>query len=398
MRVLIETKIFPNDRDPLAAPYNRHQFEALARLCTVNLHATVPWFPGGGLLSRLRGREMQALPTRAQMGELEIAYRRVLYLPRVGRALSGLTYAGSLWPGIRKVRGSVDVVLAAFAYPDGFAGALLARALGVPFVLKVHGSDINVLPTLRGLKPQIQWTLRQAHAVFGPSRPLIDRAVELGANPERARVVFNGINRALFCVRDREDAKRKLGLSTLRHQLLFVGRPERAKGFDELIAAMVALKDETPPVELIVVGDASEAGKYRALAEQSGAAISFVGTLAQQRIADYLAACDALVLPSWAEGTPNVILEALASGRRVVATSVGGIPDIVNRPEYGILIEPRNADSLAVALRRVVSEFYDPQSISDSLTFGDWVQSARNVLGILEEAVGHSGPSGGGVS
>lgn len=393
MRVLIETKIFPNDRDPLAAPFNRQQFEALSRLCDVELFANVPWFPGDDLIARAQGKRRVPIAECTRMGGMDVQFRRVLYVPRLGRPLSGLTYAGSLWPKIREKRGSIDAVLAAFAYPDGFAGAVLARALGVPLVVKVHGTDINLLPNMRGLRRQIQWTMRQAYAVFGPSRPLVDRAIELGANPDHARVVLNGIDRSIFCVRDRAEAKRSLALSPSVHHLLFVGRPERAKGFDELMAAMASLKDATPAVELIVIGNAPEANKYRDCAKESGLAIQFLGIQPHQTIANYLAASDALVLPSWAEGTPNVVLEALASGRRVVASAVGGIPDVMNRPEFGFLVEPRNSESLTSAIRSVVAEPYDPVRISECLPYGDWTHSAREVLQILEAAVAN-GKSG----
>ena len=387
MRVLIATKIFPNARQPGMAPYNRHQFEALSHLCSVELMASVPWFPGDGLIAQLRGRPWQKIPKVVQVGTLDVTHPRVFYVPCVGQLLAGVTYASSLWPKISVKRGKIDVILAAFAYPDGFAGALLARALGVPLVVKVHGSDINVLAEKTGLGSLIRWTLRQAHSVFGPSRPLIKRAVELGANPERARVVLNGIDKTVFHVRDRSEARLGLGLSRETSQVLFVGRPERTKGFDELIAAMAALRGLTPPVELIVVGDSPETPAYRALAGQLGVTAKFVGVMPQQAIANYLAACDALVLPSWAEGTPNVIIEALASGRRVVASAVGGIPDIVNHPSLGVLVEPRNADALASALRRVLAEPSDPLHVSQSMGFGDWSHSAREVLQILESAM-----------
>ena len=387
MRVLIATKIFPNAREPGMAPYNRHQFEALSQLCSVELLASVPWFPGDAFIARLRGRPWQTIPDAVQIGTLGVTYPRVLYLPRVGQLLSGITYASSLWPKIRSKRGKIDVVLAAFAYPDGFAGALLARALGVPLVVKVHGSDINVLPGKAGLGGLIRWTMRQAHSVFGPSRPLIERAIELGASPERARVVLNGIDKRIFCVRDRGQARLDLGLSSAIRLLLFVGLPERAKGFDELIAAMASLRDLTPPVELIVVGDGPQAKEYRERAGQMGVTARFVGVQSQQAVANYLAACDALVLPSWAEGTPNVVIEALASGRRVVATAVGGVSDIVSQPELGILVEPRNPDALAHALRRVLTEPYDPIYVSRNMGFGDWLHSASEVLQILESAI-----------
>ena len=104
-----------------------------------------------------------------------------------------------------------------------------------------------------------------------------------------------------------------------------------------------------------------------------------------------MAAADVMTLPSWNEGTPNVVLEALASGRRVVATRVGGIPDVVSSPALGELCEPRDVAALANALRRVLAEPGDPAAIAASATIS-WDESAGRLYEVLSAAVADPAP------
>jgi glycosyltransferase involved in cell wall biosynthesis len=95
-----------------------------------------------------------------------------------------------------------------------------------------------------------------------------------------------------------------------------------------------------------------------------------------------MAACDLLVLPSWNEGTPNVILEALASGRRVVATGVGGIPDVISSPALGELVSPRDPEALAAALGSALNQPYDPAELAAAVP-GGWEDSAARLHQVL---------------
>lgn len=390
MRVLITTKIFPNSREPTAAPYNRHQFVALSERCDVRLLASIPWFPGQQLVGRVRGKSSPAaIEHHTSIDGMGVSHPRVLYLPKVGQSVAGFTYAGSLLPHVVAHRGRVDVVLAAFAYPDGFAGVLLARALGVPCVIKVHGSDINVLSQAPHLRPLLSWALSRAYAVVGPSQALVDQAVSLGANPETSRCLLNGVDKSLFHVRDAGACRERLGLDPQCRWVVFVGRLEPQKGCAELLEAFARLSQEADAgsIGLVLVGDGVAAGDYRAQAESAGLNVRFPGACAHAEVADWLGAAHVLALPSWNEGTPNVVIEALVSGRPVVATRVGGIPAVVDRPLFGQLCEAKDTDGLVQALRRVLDDDHDTARIADEVAFGDWSDSAGELHELLERAV-----------
>lgn len=384
MRVLIATKIFPSARNPSMAPYNRHQFVALSKLCDVELFVSHPWFPGETLAARLRGRSLAHVDPQTSVDGFAYRQARVFYVPKIGQPVAGVTYAASLIPHAIRYRGRVDVVLGAFAYPDGFAAVLLSRLLGVPAVIKLHGSDVNLIGDLPSLKPLLSWGLRRAYAVVGPSQALVDRAVELGANPETSRCVFNGVDKRLFHPQDRGACRQRLGIRSDKRWLLFVGLMVRQKGAADLLTAFRTLCAERDDVELVMVGDGPELDEYRARA--SDLPVRFAGKRSHEEIATWVGACDVVTLPSWAEGTPNVVIEALVSGRPVVASNVGGIPAVLNHPLLGECIPAKQPEALAAALGRVLDAKHDPEAIAKQAGFGDWSDSARVLYDVLEEA------------
>ena len=160
LRVLVVTELFPNRIAPTFAIYNRLQLAALGRLCEVDVRAVVPWFPGARMFKRWSPAGRFAdVPAEELVDGLTVRHPRFLFIPKVGRPLSPLLYAASLWPSVRALKGRVDVVLGCWAFPDGLAAILLARRLGAAAAIKVHGSDLNVLPQEPSLRRLLRWGL-----------------------------------------------------------------------------------------------------------------------------------------------------------------------------------------------------------------------------------------------
>jgi glycosyltransferase involved in cell wall biosynthesis len=377
VRVLIVTKIFPNCVERLSAPFNRRQFAALARYCDVEVLATIPWFPAAAAFARWSNvASLSSVPRSESIDGLQVRHPRFMFLPKIGHAVAGPMYAASLAATTLHYRGRVDVVLGSWAYPDGFAAVVMAELLGVPAVVKLHGSDMNVVARLPGPRRCLTWALPRAERVVAVSGPLAEAARALGVARERIDVVPNGIDRNSFMPRERAEARRGLGLPEHGPMLLYVGHITQAKGAFDLVSAFQSAMPRLRGARLVMVGDGSGFEACKSLARACGDAISFVGAQPHDQIPSWLAACDVLALPSWNEGMPNVVLEALASGRRVVATRVGGIPEVVN-DELGILVPPRDIPALAGALEAALRTNYDPVLISAAFRRPDWDGSAR---------------------
>ena len=380
MRVLAVTKIFPNALEPHSAPFNRQQLAALSRRCEVEVLATIPWFPG-------LARDNRAIPRHEVIDGLAVGHPRTLYLPRVGHALAPALYLASIAPAAAAYRRRCDVVLGSWAYPDGVAAIALARLLGVPAVVKLHGSDLNVVAELRGPRAILRRTLPRADAVIAVSRALAERARDLGVDPARVHLVMNGVDGEKFRVRDRAAARAELGLDADRRWLLYVGNLKESKGVLDLLAGFEQAAGERDDLCLAIIGGGAERPACEALAARLPGRVMVAGPRPLDEVPVWMAACDLLVLPSWAEGTPNVVLEALACGRRVVATAVGGVPDVVAGDTLGELVEPRRPEALAAALVRAAARDYDPVAVAAEGSAGDWDQSAGRLYDVLAGAV-----------
>jgi glycosyltransferase involved in cell wall biosynthesis len=387
MRVLALTSIFPNPKNPRYAPYTRQQAVALSRLCDLEMMGLIPWFPGSPLLARWShwGKDFSDVPATEVIDGLTVRHPRCFRVPKVGLTFSAATYAASLLPLVAPRRREIDVLYATFAYPDGAAALALGRLLGIPVVVQVIGSDVNVVAKLPGPRRQLRWALPRAAGVVAVSEPLAREMIDLGSRPERVHVIPTGLDRTLFRPGDRDAARTRLGEPADARIILFVGRVVAEKGIAELLDAFERLAADDPRTRLVIVGD----GPARQMCEaRTGLAgrLRMAGELEMPAIADWLAACDLLTLPSYREGTPNVILEALGSGRRVVATRVGGIPAVVRGPLQGELVEPRDAADLERGLRTALSAHYAATEIAAAVPLLSWEENARRVLDVLEAA------------
>lgn len=383
MRVAVVTKIFPSSLEPDSAPFNRQQLAELARTCHVQVLAAIPHFPLARL-TRLpaRAARLAALPPRERVHGLDVAYVRQLYLPRVGLPVAVPLYRASLAPH-RDVLRKADVVLATWAYPDGCAAILEARALGKPCVVKVHGTDVNDVVHRRSVRAIAARVLQMADAIVAVSRPLAAELEGLGVPRDRIHLVNNGIDASLFAAIDRARARHSLGLPQDERVILFVGRLERRKGVFDLLDAFERARHRVE-ARLVLVGDGVDGARVRAAASRGR--IRVVGARPHEEVARWMAACDLLVLPSWMEGTPNVVLEALASGRPVVATRVGGIPDVLSDDRAGILVPAHDPSALADALVAALHREWD-ENVVRACGPHSWADSAAALREVLESAV-----------
>ena len=388
MRVLVITKIFPNAAEPTSAPFNRQQIAALALRpgVEVEILGTIPWYPGAGLLSRWSSAgRIAKVPRRETIDGLDVRHPRTLFIPRAAHGLWAPLYAASLAPIALAARGRFDVVLGTWAYPDGAAAVALAALAGVPAVVKLHGSDMNLIAKMPGPQRVLRWALPRAARVVAVSRALADEAQALGVAPERVAIVMNGVDPTLFRPGDRAAARAQLGLPASAKVLLYVGHLKELKGVLDLARAFeIAASD--PSLHLAIVGGGEQTAAMQALDAKLPGRVTLAGARPLAEVPQWMAACDALVLASHHEGTPNVVLEALASGRRVVATEVGGIPDLITSDALGALVPPRDPAALARAIVRAAHTDYDPAAVAALGARGGWAESAARLHAVLRDA------------
>jgi teichuronic acid biosynthesis glycosyltransferase TuaC len=276
-----------------------------------------------------------------------------------------------------------DVIFSCFLYPEGYAALTLGRILSVPVVAMSIGSDINRIgDPISALYTRT--TLRGSDFLVTVSSDLRAKAIAMGASPEKSRSLVNGCDLSVFHVRDRLAARQKLGIDAATAAVIYVGRMDVKKGLRELIAAMTALHADRPHLHAYLIGEGPDKAAVQNAIDANRAA-GYIHALAGCPFEDvplWMAAADLVTLPSYMEGCPNVILEALACGRPVVATNVGGIPEIMS-DDCGYLVAPRDADALAHALATTLDRTWDAAAISARHS-RSWNAVAAELLGVFK--------------
>lgn len=384
LRVLIVTNLFADPFNASRATFNQQQFARLAQQLDVTVMVPVSWLEilrQPLAYRRLKREALQRWPFAD--------YVPFWYVPRVGRRLHAAFLFLSLMlqrlPTL--VGGRWDCLFGSWGYPDAVAVAAIAAITRTPMIAKVHGSDVNVFTQEPARRRQICWALGRARHVVAVSQALADRLAELGVDPARTTVLYNGVDPARFYPVPRDQARRELGYTDDDRIVLFVGNVQASKGCAELLQAFAQLRARVPRLKLVFVG----AGPLqRSLAEQGAALgvtddLRFAGRLPHEQIVRWFGAADVFCLPSHAEGVPNVVLEAMACGTPVVATRVGGIPEVL--PAYaGSMVPPRDAGALAEALFTALNSAWDRPRIAGHARGFDWDTNVSRLRALIEDA------------
>lgn len=238
-----------------------------------------------------------------------------------------------------------------FGFMEKGLMVLLARALGRRVVLAPR-SGILVDDYARGpaWRAFIRTVLRAANVVVCQSESWRETFSRWGVPQDRLTVIPNWIDAAPFAAIAPPEPRPDRPL-----RLLFLGHVEIAKGIIDLVDAVAALGGDAQ-VSLVVAGDggALQQARRRTIEHSIGDRVRFVGWVDEAARLAQLADADVLVLPSYREGLPNSVLEAMAAARPAIATRVGGIPDLVEHGLTGLLHDPGDVPQLADCLRKLI--------------------------------------------
>ncbi len=242
-----------------------------------------------------------------------------------------------------------DIAHASFLLP---CGQLVARQTLVPSIVTAHGVDAYKWPLLRpGLWRGSREAVAKAGAVTAVSRYIADCLQKL--YPRKVHVIWNGADERFFYPRDRVGARQELDLPLDQRIVAFAGNLVPVKGLNDLVQAVHLMQPEHRPL-LAIAGTGPEYEPLRRAAETLQVPMRFFGSLDSPGVGTLFGAADVVTLPSYAEGLPNIICEAMLSARAIVATDVGGIPEIVQHGKSGMLVAAGAPAQLSRALEQVL--------------------------------------------
>ncbi len=358
MKLLVASHLYPSSLSRTAGSFVHNQTRFLAALAQLRVVSPTPWFlplPGFG-----RWSAYAALPRREQLDGVELARPSYLTFPR-------RVWFSQVWRFYRRAlaragrgRPLPDLIHAHCAYPDGLAAVEYGRQLGRPVVITVHGHDLKDLPRDPRWRGLVARALQGAQAVIAVSQELGRLAEGLGARG--LRVIPNGVDCELF-----RPGTRRPGEGGWR--LLYVGRFDEAKGLGVLLEAMALLRQRRRDISLKLVGGSSATGTEAPFRQQVdklglGGCVEFAAEVPWAEVPRQMGESDVFVLPSFSEGLPLVLVEALACGLPLVATRCGGPEELV-QPGLGQLVGVREVEGLARGIEAVLDNYgdYDRQAI-----------------------------------
>lgn len=351
--------------------------------------APVPWFPSTN--PRFGDYALMAsTPARETHHGIDVLHPRYFLPPKVGMNIAPMTMALGAISAVQKLLNEgfdFDVIDAHYYYPDGVAAALLAKYFKKPFTVTARGSDINLLANYAIPRKLMHWTGHRAAANIGVSGALTKSMAAAGIPESKIKMMPNGVDLARFRIFAMGEMRAQLGWPN-SPTLICVGNLVENKGQRLAIAALSQL----PNFRLVIAGEGPDRQALEALAKkmQVMSRVAFLGRMDQDRLVMCYGAADILVLPSSREGWPNVLLESMACGTPVVATPVGGIPEIITTPDAGVLMANRTAAALAQAVNALWNNLPSRDQVRACAEGAGWQATTAAQLELFNDIVSNS--------
>ncbi|RAL24579.1 glycosyltransferase [Thermoflavimicrobium daqui] len=356
-RVLVISHMYPNPVNPMSGIFVHNELKALKEQgIEVEVLSPIPKFP-----FYPKWKEYRQVQGKTKIDDISVTYVPTRMFPG-GLFFStyGDRYERALISHVEAIYNefSFDLIHCHTIYPDGFAGGKMKGRFQVPVVCTIHGSDIMLYPKRsQGVYRKTMEALQMADYIVTVSERLLHEAKKMVPSIH-GETIYNGFDPCLFTVQDKIEARRKLELPEQGKILLFVGNLYPVKGIEFLLQAFARICSHDSSLHLCLVGD----GPLRSTLEQQvkelniSHSVSFKGRRAYDEIPTWISSSDVVVLSSLSEGLPSILLESMGSARPMIATAVGGIPEILQNGKTGILVEPKDVDGLASAMHKLLIE------------------------------------------
>jgi glycosyltransferase involved in cell wall biosynthesis len=377
-RLLFLSNLFPTEAEPYRGLDNATLLHALAPHFDIRVLSPRPVLPWAG----------NAFSARTEDASLQPRWIRSAYLPKLGGPVNHLLMAGSLRRSFEEILRDFrpGVILSSWIFPDSCAALRLANGR-VPIVAIAQGSDVHQYLGMPARRRVILKYLPRAATVITRSGELSRLLAGAGFPGEKLRTVYNGVSLDAFQPREQAAARRESGLPEDGRIVLFAGNFYAVKNPLLLLRGVAQLNSGAPL--LVMAGGGPLEQPVRDLAAKLGIAsrVIFAGRKTPEEIARLMNAADLLAIPSKNEGVPNVLLEAFASGLPVVASRVGGIPEILDQEFLGRMVPPDDLTAFVAALDQQLAAPRDTAAIRRHAERFSWDAAASAYREILMAAM-----------
>jgi len=289
---------------------------------------------------------------------------------------------------IRNSRINFDIVLAHFIVPYGYLGNKTAKKFKKKLIIVGHGFDVYDLPFRNIIFNMIiRSILKDADKIITVSNKNYNILTQLSFS-EKVVVIPNGFDSKKFKPLNQKETRKKLHLPSNKKIILNVAHLVPIKNQKNLILAFRELSENRDDVLLYIVGGGVLEKELKELVKKLHLEnkVFLVGPKPHEEIPLWMNAADVFVLPSYSEGNPTVMFEALGCGLPFIGTKVGGIPEIITSEDYGFLLDdPNNYKRLAELIDKALNKKWNKQKILKYAQLFTWQRIAKAYLKVFRE-------------
>lgn len=351
--------------------------------CEVKVISPVPWTPFPIKYFSKKWKKYSKIPQKAIWEGIEVYYPRYFTLSGDSfHIMKGLLMPCTMRNFVkRNLTNDFDIIHAHItSFHMGWLGKSLKERFNKKLVITVHGSK-STYPSERIRKIFIKKVFNTADKIIAVSNCLKDRVLKYGIDKGKVIVIGNGVDLKIFHPINRNEVRAILGLPMGDKIILNVASLSKIKGQTNLISAFSKVKKSFSKTVLVIVGGGELKQELKRKAREEGVedSIRFVGPQPHGKIPLWLNAADLFVLSSFNEGMPVSLIEAIACGKPVIATKVGGIPEVICSENYGILVEPGNPTQLYNAIIKAFKKDWRENEIAKYGAKFTWENVAKSL-------------------
>lgn len=388
--IVLVTNLFPNPQEKTKGQFIYQLVEHLKNHVEVTVISPVPFFPRCKLLKNHAHYKFSKIPTYDKKNGYNVYYCRHLVLPKLGLLTPFFLLLPLLLKILKiKIKSKIDLINGHWLFPDGVTCSLVGKLLKIPTVLSARGCDVNLYLELIGRNTLIKNSLLRCNYITSVSNDLRKQLNRLDIPRSKIKVIPNGIDLKRFNIQDRKFCRSKLNSVTPSKIILFVGSLDEVKATHFLIISFARLCKHNIDCHLWIVGKGHLGNNLKILVNELGVQgkVTFFPPQNHNLIPIFMGASDVFCLPSIREGRPNVIMEALACGLPIVASKVGGIPELVEHGKNGYLFDVGNTEQLEKFLIKSLLRDWPSNEIRKSVSHLNWTDCAKSYISIFETAI-----------
>ena len=354
MKVLVISHMYPSTFSEIGGIFVHEQVKALvSKGIEVQVISPVPWTPFPINYLSSKWKKYSAIPEKMVYEGISIWYPRYLTFPRSWFFASS---GQRMYWGIKDVVSKIyqkykfDLIQAHVALPDGFAAVKLKQIYRKPIVVTIHGQDLYVaFYRNKSCKITLFNIFKKVDRIILVSRKLKEISDNNIGFTNKSAVISNGV--AVSNILKGKNII--LGESNLDSRIILsVSYLITRKAIDFNLKAIAQLINKYPNLKYLIIGDGPEMKYLKELSKSLGIDkhVKFLGQLPHEKVLAYMAKADIFSLPSWNEAFGVVYIEAMAQGKPVIGCQGEGIEDFVEHGQTGLLVKPKDVDSLVEAM------------------------------------------------